>query len=287
MNINKITGFLICFAVAFHVCHAETLTTGPVRDFLENEIATGMLFKKHEVLLMADDLNEDGVTDYFLTTTADYRWSGKGGVRAWDIYLSDSSKSHQYGAEYIILQQAVDMSGGANLVRLEEANNRRAMTYLSSAGSAHLSQLTAIYVDENNTIQTLSFGPLEIRDSDGKDEDRAIVRRVTKNDIPFFGVRRYPLEEFLDPEQVATLKEDYDDFLSKHFSSPDPDIIGKRLYYREDTNEYVGYRIGGGEFVPVGKTENEPKDNTIPEEDKSTVEVIKTETPPLKKKPGK
>ncbi|MCP3688778.1 MAG: hypothetical protein GY784_10225 [Gammaproteobacteria bacterium] len=162
MNIEKYTKFIICLAVIFNVCYAETLGKGPANHFLENEMATGMLFKKHEVLLMADDLNEDGVTDYFLSTTADYRESGKGGVRAWDVYLSDSSKSDQYSTEYTILQQAVDMSQSADLVQLAEASNRRALVYLSSAGSAHLSRLTAIYVDDNNAIQTLSFGPLEI-----------------------------------------------------------------------------------------------------------------------------
>ncbi len=283
MNIEKLTKFLICFVAVFSVCHAETLTTGPVRHFLENEIATGSLFKKHEVLLRAVDLNEDGVTDFFLSTTADYREAGKGGVRAWDVYLSDSSKSHQYGTEYTILHQAVFMSGGADLVRLEEANNRLAVVYLSSAGSAHLSRLTAMYVDENNAIQTLSFGPLEIRDSDGKDEDRAIVRRVTRNQIPFSGKSRYPLEEFLDPEQVATLKEDYDDFLSKHFRVTDPNDITKNLYYREDTKEYVGYRTGGGELVPVEKTETEADTKSSVDETENPQDKVKTETPPEKK----
>ncbi len=207
-------------------------------------------------------------------------------MRAWDVYLSDSSNSAEFGTEYTILHQAVFMSGGAKLVRLEEANNRPAVVYLSSAGSAHLSRLTAIYVDENNAIQTLSFGPLEIRDSDGKDEDRAIVRRVTKNKIHFSGNSRYPLEEFLDPEQVATLKEDYDDFLSKHFSRTDPDTPGKRLYYREDTREYVGYRMSFGEFVPVEKTETEADTKSSADETENPEDKVKTEAPSVKKIPS-
>ena len=215
----------LCLLFSSPVVFAERLVSDPLQDYL-GHLPT--VFKEDSVIQMTIDLNEDGIKDYFLSSTSRDNDRARYG-RTWTTYLStpqgyqtpESGETGMGEPDAILV-----FSEGSIVVKYDDKAGGRKVISTFYPGGGGSGVIQGFYVNENNHLKSVELsrvGRNEVLTPITKEEAKG---KILENE---YQIDRFPLKEVMSAEQYQKLGNKADDFIEKYHVRPD--FLDKDIVY--------------------------------------------------------
>jgi len=225
-----VTGLIILAAPI----QAARIVPDPQQDYLNTKVSE--LTRNAYIYTLSVDLNEDGMMDYFFSSSAERDRASRRGARTWRTYLS-SPQGYQTPTAMEVVNKIQSMltlnTSTASLQRL--ANGKLALTYFS-IGDIDSGVTVAYYVDDANRLQSMVIS----RTEHGQISEPVIDMTPVNPETQTLRTQFFPLNELASPEQLQRTRDKTQDYLYNKDLRPDYDNSRLAYIYTKGFDEFLG-----------------------------------------------